>query len=366
MLKFRTISDLVNVYVLPEVESRCQKGILDVSKLPIEVGQFLIIQGKLPDGKVENIIKFNEEVNLQHKVKLKRPVEKKEIGSIILLSDIYPDECFIVPPKHNGKDAAYFLCQSMLFDFFLCFDCEPNAPDFNEAEARNLIKYPVLDFINLKNFFQQVKPIEKLKSLASNNWPPAPGYHPHTFVFMHKNQTVALNDKEFFKIVSRSYSQEYWKNKIEFWEETNFFPNRIQYIKKAIDAHFQNDYISSIYVIVPQFEGIISNYIKECGERPDSDFEKSVIQLRKILLSRKILMFRKDLLDVIIDFLATGSFWKPTGRISDPTKIVNRHGIAHGVFTGFESEEVSLKYLILFDALWFLLLHDKMLRRALV
>jgi hypothetical protein len=41
--------------------------------------------------------------------------------------------------------------------------------------------------------------------------------------------------------------------------------------------------------------------------------------------------------------------------------MVNRYGIAHGIFTGFECESISLKYLILLDSLSFVLLHDRML-----
>ena len=58
-------------------------------------------------------------------------------------------------------------------------------------------------------------------------------------------------------------------------------------------------------------------------------------------------MFPRSVLDTIFDYLESGSFWKDTRTVKDPKSIVNRHGIAHGVFTGFECEEISLKYLIL-------------------
>lgn len=81
-------------------------------------------------------------------------------------------------------------------------------------------------------------------------------------------------------------------------------------------------------------------------------------------MSRKILMFPRKVFETIFDYLATGSFWKRTDTVSDPATTINRHGIAHGVFTGFECEEISLKYLILLDSLSFVLLHDKMLTKS--
>lgn len=40
---------------------------------------------------------------------------------------------------------------------------------------------------------------------------------------------------------------------------------------------------------------------------------------------------------------------------------MTRHGIAHGIFKNFENRDITLKYLILLDALAYVLLHDKLL-----
>ena len=72
-------------------------------------------------------------------------------------------------------------------------------------------------------------------------------------------------------------------------------------------------------------------------------------------------MFPREVLKLILESLETGTFWRKTRRINDPRQEVNRHGIAHGKFTGFESRDMALKYLVLLDGLVLLLLHDKML-----
>jgi hypothetical protein len=224
-------------------------------------------------------------------------------------------------------------------------------------------RYPILEFINAKNFRETVKPTEKLKLLSDNNWPPAPGYYPQVLLELYRKPEI-INEPAFLEIVSKSYSTDYWDNRFVFWQETNFFPDRLQYLKRAITAHFDKDYIASIYVLVPQFEGIIKDYLTKTGNTPKEGFIDCVKDLRALILSRKILMFPKNIMETIFDYLRDGSFWKDTSTVPDPQSIINRHGIAHGFFTGFECEEISLKYLILLDALFFILLHDKMLTRS--
>jgi hypothetical protein len=362
MIKFRTISELLRIYILPEIEKRIRDGVIKESALPFELYQFRAILRRLADGKVEPIVELNQEVNLVAEVKLRRPVDA---GENLTLKDIYHEECFIEPPVYDGRTTAYFVCQCLFIDYLLFFDCRPNLPGITEDELKEvLVPYPILELMNTKKFCEVVKPIEKLKILSKNNWPPAPGYYPKALLYMHKNPTK-ICDQEFLDIVANSYNSDYWNTRITFWEETNFFPKRLQYVRKAVDAHFQKDFACSVYVIVPQFEGIIRDYLIECKKTPPGKFVDCVTELKKLILSRKVIMFPREVLEAIFEYLERGSFWKHTGVISDPSETVNRHGIAHGIFTGFECEGISLKYLILLDSLFFILLHDRMLVGAL-
>lgn len=115
MLKYRTISHLLKIFILPEVEGRIKNGTIRRCDLPFELHMFRIIQKKLPDGTPQNIIELNSEVNILIEAKIKRTTKP---GDSITLTDIYPEECFISPPVYDGKPAAYFLCQSFFFDYF--------------------------------------------------------------------------------------------------------------------------------------------------------------------------------------------------------------------------------------------------------
>ncbi len=68
----------------------------------------------------------------------------------------------------------------------------------------------------------------------------------------------------------------------------------------------------------------------------------------------------EEIFRIMFEYLKDGSFWANTENIINPRIQINRHGILHGLFTGFESKEIALKYLLLLDSLAFILLHDKM------
>ncbi|MFA4904187.1 MAG: hypothetical protein WC600_15750 [Desulfobaccales bacterium] len=356
----RTISDLVRSFIIPEINKRIETLKIDPKDLPIEINQFRILQ---PAQKSITVIELNEEVRLICEVKLKR---EKGINELITLDDIYPETCnFMTSQIYEGEKAAFFYYKSLYFNFFLAFDCTPNIPEkYNIDDKPSAIPFPLLDFINNKRFFEKIKPIEKLVFLSYNNWPPAPGYYPYILLNLPENPEAIDNDK-ILDLISEHYNKEYFKRKIKQWEELGFFSKRIQYIKRAIDAHFQNDFICSIFVIVPQFEGIIKDYLMECNVSIPNSFINCVIKLKSLVLSRKLILFPIEIFKTIFDYIETGSFWKSTNNISDQSEMVNRHGIAHGLFTGFECKAISLKYLILMDTLSFMLLHDKILTGAL-
>lgn len=361
MVNYRTISGLIKIFVLPEIKKRIENGTINEKDLPLEIIQFRAIQQKQLKGKYLPIVELNQEVSILAEVKAKRKILE---GEFVTIDDIYPDECFIEPPMYEGVPAAYFLFQSKFFDYFLFFDCRPNFPNITEDELKeSKIQYPIVDMMNTKILYENIKLVEKINTLSENNWPPAPGYYPQVLYKMHQNPDV-INNPSFLEIVSTAYGPSYWDSRFSFWDETNFFPKRLLYLKRAKEAYFDEDYIASIYILVPQFEGIIRDYLIECEITPRKGFKECVKDLKRIILSRKILMFPKKVLEIIFDYLENGSFWTKSEKISDPSTTINRHGIAHGLYTGFENKEISLKYLILLDLLSFVILHDKMLRHA--
>jgi len=175
-------------------------------------------------------------------------------GELLTLADLNPDECFPEPPTVNGTPAAFFLCLSSLLNFITMFDFTPNAPpDPNGAafETRPM-RYPLTEIARAEQMLLAMRPIEKYKQLADASWPPGPGHYPSVLWQMHRDPRI-MEQADFAEIVAASYSAAYWKRQMAFWTETNFFGDRLSYVKKAIDEYLVGDYLSSIYVVVPHF-----------------------------------------------------------------------------------------------------------------
>jgi len=99
-MTLRPMSQLVRMFVIPEIERRVSTGTLLENVLPFQLVQFRWIQA---EG--QNIIELNEEV-LRARIKTTRPVEA---GQPLTLADIEPNECYLEGPVVAGKPAAFYL-----------------------------------------------------------------------------------------------------------------------------------------------------------------------------------------------------------------------------------------------------------------
>lgn len=354
LMALRPMSQMLRMAVIPEIDRRVAAGALDPGELPFQVLQFRWIQA---DGKQQ--IEINDDVKLTAKVKVKRaPIAA---GELLTLNDIDPDECYLERPKIDGKEAAYFFSRSSFMHFQNIFDFTPNVPDGRESNNVPPMRFAVAEYVQAKSLFDAIQPIAKYQQLSDANWPPGPAYYPNVLWHL-REQPDGLKDANFGDVVAKAYSEQYFKGRLDFWTETKFFDAaRFAYITKAISEYLAGDYVCSIYVLVPHFEGIIKDYLTSAGVDYRYRLESCVEDLRKLVLSRKALMFPRKVLDLIFEFIADGPFLAETKNINDPAVQVTRHGVAHGRFTGFEGRDIALKYLILLDALSYVILHDKLL-----
>jgi hypothetical protein len=93
--------------------------------------------------------------------------------------------------------------------------------------------------------------------------------------------------------------------------------------------------------------------------RPKETFAALAAADCEFVLSRRLMLFPKHLLDLILGFIER-DLMKNTDDVVDPGQQVNRDGIAHGIFAGFETRDIALKYLILLDSLAFVVFHDRL------
>lgn len=356
-MKYRQISEIIRLFVLPEIQKRIDDGRVNADALPLELSNFCAYQQKKSDGSIIPIVELNEEVSLLYKAKFKNgQCNENMIGKHYHINEFEPNEFYIMPPEYEGKPCAYFYFNRIFLTPIFCWDCRPNNPEEENIDFK--AKYPIIELSREKNIVKNIKPYEKMEVLIKNDWPPTPSYYPNVFIEMHKDNTTLSPDR-LMSYIKNCFNKTYWDERILFWRQYIFFVERLNYIEKSIEEFFEGDYISSIHVLCPQFEGIIRDYLKE-NKIDVKSYRENIDLLRNLLYSRKVLLYPKKILEIILQYLKDGSFTQRSSKIKDPQKQANRPGIVHGIFSGFESEELALKFLLLLDGLAFVLLSDRM------
>jgi len=198
ILLYRPISQMLKIFVLPEVDRRVKSGAIAESNLPLHVHQFRVV--KPGRGRV---VELNEQVRLTVRAK---PRKAMKVGQPVHIDDIDADSAELEPPIVDGKPRSYFLLRSAFLNLQMAFD-------FTQSEIediRPLMPLPIAEFMYIRNFLEAVKPVQKYQQLASINWPPAPGYFPNVIGYAHRNPEK-LRGPEFADMVSATYSVAFWQ-----------------------------------------------------------------------------------------------------------------------------------------------------------
>jgi hypothetical protein len=349
---YRPLSQILQIAVLPDIHARVANGSLDRTSLPLELHQFRWISGA--QG---SLVEVNNQFQVPIMVTAKRPMKA---GEAVTLADIDPEACALAPAMQGGRLAAYFVYIRQFLNVLVLFDFSANNP-FGGADDQPVpLRFPLKDYLSTGQLLQSHPPLDILAKLEARNWPPAPAYYPSAIPYLSQTDDNGLEDA-----ITDVYKQEYWQPWTTMWREVGLFRNRLTYIEKALERYFQKDFVSAIYVLVPQFEGIVRDYLRLANVEPKYRFESCLEQLRTLLMSRDVILFPRGMLELIVGYMQDGPFLTETAQIRDPANEVNRHGIAHGVFVGFENQTIALKYLALLDGLAFILLQDRVVASTL-
>ncbi len=120
----RVFDQVMNIWVIPEIERRKKKGILE-NDFEIKKVQVIFTIGKLPE------IKFNENVGITARVKVNRDIIK---GEDVKYSDVDKFEKFIVDYPPNSGHITLF---KLLDHWIIIFDARYNKEKIEELIERS-------------------------------------------------------------------------------------------------------------------------------------------------------------------------------------------------------------------------------------
>ena len=347
-----------SIWVEPELRRRRERGELP---LDFQIRRCLILfpQEKAP------IVHFNEEVPWDGFVKL-TPSAKLEPGDSVFLSQVERIEN-VNPPEVDGKRVAFIYLYPSWQGWKLVWDATPNFPDM-DVKASGTEDWEIGRIIaaslnqNLTDRVVAFHDTVKDSTRAIGLWA-VPSLVPNPLAAI-ADKCAAGDLDGAKKLLIGHCTDDFLRHRVDTWGTNELFRRRDDVFKEAIWAHATRKYALSVSALMPQVEGVVTEWIH--GQAPGTQVpRKEISKLKKMeeIVMAKYKMSLTDSLIVrsFVDFMVGGpmlsTFNDWFGPLLDP--FPNRHAIAHGRFIAdYFSEENSIKVFLLLDT-FYALISDK-------
>ena len=339
-------------WIYPEAETRKKDGSLPAN---FKIRKCLVL---LPTGQ-KPIIQFNEEVTLSFKVKISSEAMTRGVakGDPIYLDQIERIET-VERPRFEGKLVPFIYVVDTGDSFSLSFDFTPNLPD-------QLPEYDDSEWQLGKRIAEAHQSVISRDALAYQDhfsteltalglWA-APALVP--FPLSRITTLVKDGDIESARslLVSRC-DPAFIRKLIEDWKDLPEFDDRNEIIDEATFAHENRKYRLAIYALLPQIEGIITDWLIRA--HPDSipwRTESKTKRFRDIVLSSNPGNADRIVAQSVLEFILSGPVLRDFKRWSDAVEesFPGRHPVGHGkVDEKLFTEENSIKVFLLLDTLF--------------
>lgn len=357
------VGHLVDNYLMKEVNGRIMSGAMKTTPLPILVNDFLVKLEK-SDGQPKKVVQINNETTFKMEVDPGYDISHLPVGSNITIDNVDWERIHVSRLKRNGDVYFHTYVHYTLYNHFIFWDSILVPQEAQDGFSSEPIRFPIKKYLEKYNL-PSLDYIDKIKVLTEANWPPVAGFYPYIFYSDLEGLKGAVNEPDTIEIIiNQVYTEDRWANSIALWTLEEYFFGREIYVKIAVERFLAGDYISCIYVAAPQIEGIVRDHLRSLKSKSDDGFKMCVERMKNIILERNVIFYDKPVLDIIFEFIKEGGFWNNSATISEPGDQINRHGIVHGSFIGFENKTIAFKYLLLIDCLASIIEHERIMTNS--
>jgi hypothetical protein len=313
---------------------------------------------KLPEEKPP-IVLFNEEAAFDV-VGRKAPGKDFEYGQEMYLHDIR-DFSYALPPKSDEKPVAFVFLMliedkwHMFFDFHPAWPEKPTISDYRNWKLGRLIA----ESCNLALKEKLVKAYPNYDVLLERVglWM-APSLIPYP-ISQILYDLSNNGDNKATETLTTFCNPQYLQELVMKWWDLEPFVQRKEAIEEALDSHTKKKHVSSIHVLVPMMEGIITDYLVTTTEKvPWKGNTKIKKFLDDALPTNSGSFIWRRTAESTANFLTSGPVfdifkqWKE--RID--TRFANRHVVSHGRYDkSLFNEQNSIKIFLLLDSIYFLI-----------
>jgi len=345
-------SQINKLWIEPEVSRRKQ-----AKTLPEDFKIFRCLI-KLPKNKPA-IIEFNDEIRWLASVKIGPPRAFKK-GESIYLHEI--QEIGVVsPPEIEGKRVAFIYFFWTGYSYQILFDFTPNVPEemiskedkeawhFDKIIAESLQAILTEKVIHIHDSKQKL--LQNIGLWAVPSLIP----YPLSRIIMQ----LEIDDTEGAHNTLREFcTSEYIEKLSSKWYTIEQFNNRKKLIQAALKAHKDCQYQLSIHALLPQVEGIITDWVYTQLSENEIPWRKEskTMKFRDLVLNKPLTTFTyKRIVESAVDYIIEGPALNTFNRWLDQINqaFPNRHVISHGKYDeSLFTEENSIKLFLMIDTVY--------------
>jgi hypothetical protein len=344
-------NQVVKLWIEPEISKRKQKGILPKN---FKMYRCLI---RMPQDR-DPIVEFNNEVRLKALAKF-APGTVKKRGEFVYVSEI-KEIGKILPPEVEGKRVDFVYIYSTDDGYQIFFDFTQSSPSgITTGEEDNWeLGDMIADFQRRILTERVIRIHDEAQALLQKIglWA-APALLPYPL----NRILYQLSEEDTGgarKTLVEHCTPEFIENLSPKWQVVKEFKERNGLIQEALDAHKKGQYRLSIYALIPQVEGIITDWIYTKlpkNKIPWRQVSKTKT-FRDIIVERpSITYIYKKIVESAVDFTVKGPFLKTFKNWFEEfdETFPGRHFLQHGKYDDslFTSEN-SIKLFLLLDTVF--------------
>lgn len=347
----RAFNDVHRLFVEPELQRRRERGALPEN---FRIHRCLVL---LPP-EATPVVRFNEEIGWEGRMRLGPAVTAKE-GDPVFLAQVAGVDT-VKPPKVDGKRVAFIYLYRVGRRWALAWDATPNLPPgygvAPEPDEEWAMGKAIAESINEELAQRAVAFHASVESetLKIGLWA-APALVPYPLAAI--SEKCQAGDLQAARTILLDHcSPTFLGNLVANWNWDPVFKLREQVFQEALWAHREGRYTLSVSTLMPQVEGVITEWMHGQSVAVPWRHESKIKKLRDTLQSDgRLFGSGAEMARSLISFMTGGPmlrtfddwFAPPTGEFP------NRHAIGHGKFDqDYFTTEMSVRVFLLLDTLY--------------